>query len=416
MNQAMISKQYQRICNNPNLLVSKTLKAKYCPNENPHSHKPKKHASWIWKSIMDHNTPMLKQGIWKIGNGQNIPLTHPYQFRPKLDAPPPLLDQTTRVADLIHQDSLSWKADLINKLYDKKLRASILSIPLPKFPNQNNIDKIIWPHSSNGEFQVKRAYELLHQAQLLNISTPIIGTQSQNFWKIIWKTSFLIKWSSLLGKSYTTPFQSNLSQLEEESIAHLFLQCNLARAIWFEMDVNTRHLVDQNCSLQQWISQLCSNTADQDSIIETLPLVLTTIWCIQFHMNQVIFEGKYPNPTETILTAKSLLYRYREANQDALEPLRTHQIRNTNSRCFMTDWQVLVFVEGKSTKSGRWQGIGFFGKHREGDYIFVGCHNTRNRDINVTKAIAIRDAVLTAYGLGFRRVIVLTTAKNMELI
>jgi hypothetical protein len=49
----------------------------------------------------------------------------------------------------------------------------------------------------------------------------------------------------------------------------------------------------------------------------------------------------------------------------------------------MTDWQVLVFVEGKSTKSGRWQGIGFFGKHREGDYIFVGCHNTRNRDINV---------------------------------
>jgi hypothetical protein len=78
MNQAMISKQYWRICNNPNLLVSKTFKAKYCPNEDLHNHKPKNHASWIWKSIMDHSTPMLKQGIWKIGNGQNIPLTHLY--------------------------------------------------------------------------------------------------------------------------------------------------------------------------------------------------------------------------------------------------------------------------------------------------------------------------------------------------
>jgi hypothetical protein len=117
-----------------------------------------------------------------------------------------------------------------------------------------------------------------------------------------------------------------------------------------------------------------------------------------------------------MLTVKSLLYRYREANQDALEPLKTHQIHNTSSRCFMTDCQVLVFVEGKSSKSGRWQGIGFLGKHREGDYIFAGCHSTRNRDINVTKAIAIRDAVLTTCSLGFRRVIVLTIAKNMELI
>ena len=208
----------------------------------------------------------------------------------------------------------------------------------------------------------------------------------------------------------------SLYNSEVESISHLFLQCNFARAIWFGMDVNIRHLVYQNCSLQQWISQLCSNTTDQDNIIETLPLVLTTIWCIWFHRNQVIFEGKHPNPTETMLTAKSLLYRYREANQDALELLRTHQIRNTSSRCFMTNWQVLVFAEGKSSKSGIWQGIGFLGKHREGDYIFAGCHSTRNRDINVTKVIAIRDAVLIACSLGFRRVIVLTTAKNMELI
>jgi hypothetical protein len=32
MNKALITKQYWRIRNNPNLLLSKTLKSKYCPN------------------------------------------------------------------------------------------------------------------------------------------------------------------------------------------------------------------------------------------------------------------------------------------------------------------------------------------------------------------------------------------------
>ena len=45
MNKALLTKQYWRIRNNPNLLLSKTLKSKYCPNEELHSHKPNQKAS-----------------------------------------------------------------------------------------------------------------------------------------------------------------------------------------------------------------------------------------------------------------------------------------------------------------------------------------------------------------------------------
>ncbi len=66
MNTALLAKQYWRICNNPNLLLTKTLKAKYCPHEELHLHKPKKHSSWIWRSIMNPPNPILTQGTWKI--------------------------------------------------------------------------------------------------------------------------------------------------------------------------------------------------------------------------------------------------------------------------------------------------------------------------------------------------------------
>ena len=52
MNKALISKQYWRICNNPNSLLTKTLKSKYCPYEDIHTHKPKQHSSWMWRTIM----------------------------------------------------------------------------------------------------------------------------------------------------------------------------------------------------------------------------------------------------------------------------------------------------------------------------------------------------------------------------
>jgi hypothetical protein len=42
MNKALITKQYWRIFNNPDSFLAKTLKSKYCPQEDVHTHIPKK--------------------------------------------------------------------------------------------------------------------------------------------------------------------------------------------------------------------------------------------------------------------------------------------------------------------------------------------------------------------------------------
>jgi hypothetical protein len=120
MNKALISKQYWRICNNPNSLPTKTLKAKYCPHEDIHTHKPKHHSSWIWRTIMGDNTTALSQGTWRVGKGHNIPLNHPYLYPTKPEAPQHLLLQLSYVADLIDQSKATWNINIIQQLYSQE--------------------------------------------------------------------------------------------------------------------------------------------------------------------------------------------------------------------------------------------------------------------------------------------------------
>ena len=131
LNKAMLSKQYWRICNNLNLLVSKTLRSKYYPNQDPYINKPKQHASWIWKNIMNQSHPKLIQGSWRVGRGLNIPINHLAQFSLHPNALQHLLCQISTIGDLIDQQNACWRTQLITQVYDKRDSDIILSIPIP---------------------------------------------------------------------------------------------------------------------------------------------------------------------------------------------------------------------------------------------------------------------------------------------
>ncbi len=128
MNKALISKQYWRICNNPNSLLTKTLKAKYCPHEDIHTYKPKPHSSWIWKTIMGNSSPTLSKGSWRVGRRHNIPLNHPFWYPTKPDAPQHLLLQTSSIANLIDQSRGIWRVAIIQQLYTLKTSPRISSV------------------------------------------------------------------------------------------------------------------------------------------------------------------------------------------------------------------------------------------------------------------------------------------------
>ena len=94
-----------------------------------------------------------------VGNGFDIPLTHP-NWSPNLrnNSFFPLL-QIGTVGDLIDHYFRSWKVDLIRSLYHHPKAVNILQMTISKINPSK--DRLMWKYSMDGNYSTKIAYELL---------------------------------------------------------------------------------------------------------------------------------------------------------------------------------------------------------------------------------------------------------------
>ena len=101
-----------------------------------------------------------------MGSGWHIPLQYPHWFQCLAQnfLNPNLVSST--IVDLIDHTTGAWKTDLVRFVYPEPQCSEILSIPLPK--TRTVEDKLLWKHSSSGEFVVKKnAYNLLLKDEAL---------------------------------------------------------------------------------------------------------------------------------------------------------------------------------------------------------------------------------------------------------
>ena len=95
------------------------------------------------------------------------------------------------------------------QLYDQETSQQILNTHLPKMASHATPDKIIWPPSTNGEYQVKKAYDILHQT--VSPTNNLNDSQAKpSSGKTCGSFQFQTKSSLSLGNSYTKHYQSKL--------------------------------------------------------------------------------------------------------------------------------------------------------------------------------------------------------------
>ena len=189
--------------------------------------------------MRSHGSKVLREGKWCVGDGYNIPLTHPVS--PNLDLNN-LRFPTGTVGDLIDHNTKSWKVDMIRNIYPHQQAMKILQLPVSKTGSAQ--DQVLWKHAKNGVYQIKFAYELL----LKEWEGTSHNAQDQGrVWNILWKVQVPLKINTFVWKllkdslptmlalkirGITTDSSCPICNAEEESSTHLFLLCPFARAIW----------------------------------------------------------------------------------------------------------------------------------------------------------------------------------------
>ncbi|KAL0289256.1 UNVERIFIED_CONTAM: hypothetical protein Sangu_2621700 [Sesamum angustifolium] len=152
----MLAKQGWRIFKNPNLLLSRILKARYFSRGELFDAQVGYNVSYTWRNILEAR-PILEDGIrWRIGDGRSVQVWDDKWIpRPTMFQPITLkngLCPGLRVADLIDEATYSCKTKQIDNLFWHDDAAVIKAIPIGHFSSPDT--QLEFPTKSKFSFGV----------------------------------------------------------------------------------------------------------------------------------------------------------------------------------------------------------------------------------------------------------------------
>jgi hypothetical protein len=341
-NIAMLAKQVWRLHAAPNSLLNQCLKAKYYPSNDILNAQIGFNPSYTWRSI-HHAIETIKKGsCWKIGAGDKVNIWKdnwiPFQNGFKI-LTPKAGNNINLVNELILEEpSRCWNTNLIDSIFLPFEGDLIKQIPLT---HDHHADQLMWPSSKEGIYTVKSGYNLLKNWQ----DNSQIGSTNPNplnqEWKKLWALPTIPRHKALLWRiiNNAIPTRSNLSHRgihcsilcprcmqKEETINHLFMECDRARIIWFRsklgitFNTNHRNFVD-------WL--LYCFTTLKDKELCYLASVTYEIW---FARNLHVFENRDMDDTKILEKAYTTIMDYQKATQNEISHMQSDNRYRINSR------------------------------------------------------------------------------------
>uniref|UniRef100_A0A5B7BF13 Reverse transcriptase zinc-binding domain-containing protein n=1 Tax=Davidia involucrata TaxID=16924 RepID=A0A5B7BF13_DAVIN len=251
-NLALLAKQGWRLLHYPDSIFFKIYKAKYFLNGSFLDARLGHNPSFTWRSILTAR-PIIEVGSrWRIGSGTSVAiwgqrwLPKPSTF--KVISPPVDGLHDLMVADLIDQDSMSWKEDRVRDLFIPFEAEEICAIPLSVHASS---DKLIWHYSKNGVYSVKSGYHIaVHLSSSFNAANKGEGSSMDlvnKAWKLLWSLclpnkiknliwrsslNILLVGSRLVDRHVSTDPLCRLCGESPETPMHFFLYFPWAQIVW----------------------------------------------------------------------------------------------------------------------------------------------------------------------------------------
>ncbi|CAN0876885.1 Uncharacterized mitochondrial protein AtMg00310, partial [Linum grandiflorum] len=240
--QALLAKQGWRHMNNPDLVLTKVLRAMYFPFTSFLSLAGSLRPSYGWQSIV-HGCILLRRGLrWQIGTGHLVePCVDTWLPSDSRGTPLHLSGRYLRpptVAKFISDGT--WRQTELCQAFAPGSVTRILSIPLPRSPQD---DCLIWNYTASGCYTTSSGYELLAAASPNSSGTARASPVSSHLWHSIWEVQVHPKLRLFLWKLFhrvlpttevlrvpdmTIPPNCPVCGGGFESVEHLLLHCPFA--------------------------------------------------------------------------------------------------------------------------------------------------------------------------------------------
>ncbi|XP_027098791.1 uncharacterized protein [Coffea arabica] len=435
-NMALLGKQVWRILTNPNLLVSKVLKAKYFPRSSIFECKIPKNASWIWRGLMAARK-VVEHGVRKrIGNGRSTQIWEDRWIPDTTTGRVTTMKQGDsrlhKVEDLIIQKR--WNRNLVFQYFNKEDAERILSIPISLAGRE---DSYFWMHGEDGRYSVSSGYKGLvsnkersQEVSQREVSTSW-GKQTHKMWKVMWRLKLKHKLKIFLWKCLNNalPVRELINGRtkagdpicrrcgeEVETVEHLLLNCRETKHIWHIAPIQWDGMQEHHgCFKRWWIS--VTEARHRIAGSQHLALTVNILWQIWKARNDMEFTGKVHQPWKIIKRAQEEWLQFDEvAKKEArMSTGETSTHNNEDQHLEPDEGTVKMIVEATRQTDKPILGIGITAAERNQEPMIGWALKERSSGVQLLDdAVALKLAMCKANTLHQRNV--QFQVKNRQLL
>lgn len=148
--------------------------------------------------------------------------------------------EISSVEVLINLVTRSWRAEVIDHVFNKAEAEVIKSIPLSSC---NQVDTLIWPFNPSSQYSFKSGYRFLQE----NSENPCAPVQDSAFWKKVWSLEVPSKIKNFVWRACkeALPTRRNLQRrkiildglcdtckVRDEDCSHALFFCSDVQVLW----------------------------------------------------------------------------------------------------------------------------------------------------------------------------------------
>lgn len=324
-NEALLAKQCWRIMNNPELLSSQILKARYFPSDEFINARVGCRPSYVWRSIWACRWVIEKGCKWIVGDGKSIRIWgDPWLSRPpsfKVISPRREDSGLENVADLIDPISGLWKEEVVREHFLDFEAGEVLEMPLASIALD---DAYVWNYEKSGIYTVRSGYKFIRFYK--NVVNGEVGASSENpLWQKIWGMVVPPKvrvflWRMCSGALPTDvglhkrvesiPAICSRCHREEETALHAVWGCSFVSTIWEEADVGRMDECPQVRTVVDWVGWWADELREEEK-----SKVATLAWMCWNERNAIL-HGSLPKcPGEVVGAADAAWCAFRKISE-----------------------------------------------------------------------------------------------------